>query len=113
LAIVGLYGLLAYSVGQRRRELGVRIALGAASSRVIVLVLKEALTLFGIAVVIGIPTALGFTRLLRGLVYDVPVTDTATLVLATVALGITACVAALIPARRAAGIDPASAVRLD
>ena len=73
------------------------------------LVLKEALTLFGIAVVIGIPTALGFTRLLRGLVYDVPVTDTATLVLATVALGMTACVAALIPARRAAGIDPAFA----
>jgi ABC-type antimicrobial peptide transport system permease subunit len=77
------------------------------------MVLREALTLFGIAVVIGIPTALGFTRLLRSLVYDVPVTDTATLVLATVALGITACVAALIPARRAAGIDPASAVRLD
>jgi predicted permease len=113
LAIVGLYGLLAYSVGQRRRELGVRIALGAASSRVMVMVLKEALTLFGIAVVIGIPTALGFTRLLRGLVYDVPVTDTATLVLATAALGITACVAALLPARRAAAIDPASAVRLD
>jgi putative ABC transport system permease protein len=113
LAIVGLYGLLAYSVGQRRRELGVRIALGAASSRVMVMVLKEALTLFGIGFVIGIPTALGFTRLLRGLVYDVPVTDTATVILATVALGITACVAALIPARRAASIDPASAVRLD
>jgi predicted permease len=113
LAIVGLYGLLAYSVGQRRRELGVRMALGAASSSVMVMVLREALALFGIAVVTGIPTALGFTRLLRGLVYDVPVTDTATLVLATVALGITAFVAALIPARRAAGIDPASAVRLD
>ena len=113
LAIVGLYGLLAYSVGQRRRELGVRIALGAASSRVMVMVLKEALTLCGIGFAIGIPMALGFTRMLRGLVYDVPVTDTATLILATVALGITACVAALIPARRAAGIDPASAVRLE
>ena len=78
------------------------------------MVLREALTLFGIAVVIGIPTAVGFTCLLRGLVYDVPVTDTATLILlTTVALVITACVAALIPARRAAGIDPASAVRLD
>jgi ABC-type antimicrobial peptide transport system permease subunit len=77
------------------------------------MVLKEAIALFGIALVIGIPTALGLTRFLRGFVYDVPVTDTATFVIAAVTLGITACIAALIPARRAASIDPASAIRLD
>ena len=98
--------------GQRRRELGVRMALGAGSGRVMVMVLREAIVLFGIALVIGIPTALGATRLLRGLVYDVPVTDTTTFVLAAVALGTTACIAALIPARRAATIDPASTIRL-
>jgi macrolide transport system ATP-binding/permease protein len=77
------------------------------------MVLKEAASLFGTALVIGIPTALGFTRFLRGLVYDVPVTDVRTFVLAAVALGITACIAALVPARRAARIDPASAIRFD
>jgi putative ABC transport system permease protein len=113
LAVAGVYGLLAYSVGQRRRELGLRMALGAGSSSVMAMVLKEAASLFGAALVIGIPTALGFTRFLRGLVYDVPVTDVGTFVLAAVALGITACIAALIPARRAARIDPASAIRFD
>lgn len=113
LAVVGLYGLLAYSVSQRRRELGLRMALGAEASSVMAMVLKEALSLVGIALAIGIPTALGFTRLLRGLVYDVPVTDARTFVLAAAALGLTACMAALIPARRAASIDPASAIRLD
>jgi len=113
LAVVGLYGLLAYSVGQRRRELGLRMALGAQSSSVMAMVLKEAVSLFGVALAIGIPIALGFSQLLRGLVYNVPVTDARTLVLAAVALGLTACIAALIPARRAARIDPASAIRLD
>ena len=113
LAIVGLYGLLAYSVGQRRREFGLRMALGAQSSSVMAMVLKEAMSLLGVALVIGIPTALALTRFLRGLVYNVPVTDARTFVLAAVALGLTACMAALIPARRAASVDPASAIRLD
>lgn len=113
LAVVGLYGLMAYSVGQRRRELGLRMALGAGASSVMTMVLKEAMSLLGIALVIGIPTALGLTRFLRGLVYNVPVTHARTFVLAAVALGLTACIAALIPARRAARIDPASAIRLD
>jgi putative ABC transport system permease protein len=77
------------------------------------MVLREAASLFGIALMVGIPGAMGFARLLRSLVYDVAVTDARTFVLTIVALGITACIAALIPARRAASIDPASAIRLD
>src|SRR5262249_17307278 len=71
LAAVGLYGMLAYSVGRRQREFGVRMALGAAPSTVVAMILREALLLIGVALMIGIPGALGFSRLLRELVYGV------------------------------------------
>jgi len=111
LAVVGLYGVLAYSVGRREREFGVRMALGAAPSIVLSMILREAVFLVGVALFIGIPGALGFSRLLSGLVYGVALTDSETFVLASLTIALIACIAALIPATRAASIDPASALR--
>jgi predicted permease len=113
LAVVGLYGLLAYSVGRRGREFGVRMALGATPSAVLSMILREALLLVGLALLIGIPGALGFSRLLSGLVYGVALTDSETFALASLAIALIACIASLIPARRAANVDPASALRIE
>ena len=113
LAVVGLYGVLAYSVGRRGREFGVRMALGAAPSTVLSMILREALLLVGVALLIGIPGALGFSRLLSGLVYGVALTDSRTFALASLAVALIACVAALVPARRAANVDPASTLRVE
>jgi len=113
LAVVGLYGVLAYSVEQRRREFGVRLALGAAPSTVLSMVIREALLLVGVALLIGIPGALAFSRLLRGFVYGIALTDSSNFAIASLTVALVACVAALIPARRAANVDPASALRFE
>jgi predicted permease len=111
LAVVGVYGLLAYSVRQRTGEIGIRMALGASKIGVVRLILREGLTLLGVGLVIGMGTALGCTRLLTGFLYGVPAVDPATFAVVPILLLTATIAACLIPSFRAAGIDPINALR--
>ncbi len=111
LGAVGLYGVMAYGVSVRRRELGVRMALGARAADVSRAVSLAGLRLAAIGVVIGIAGALAFTRLLHGLLYEVSATDPWVLGLTAAALLGVALVASWLPPRRAAAVDPAEALR--
>jgi ABC-type antimicrobial peptide transport system permease subunit len=113
LAVVGTYGVFAYGVNQRRREIGIRIALGARSNDVIGMVLSEAAMVVSAALVIGLVAALAAGRVLRSLLYQTSPTDTAVFVAVPVLLATVALVASLLPARSAARIDPNEAVRAD
>ena len=111
LAAVGLYGIMAYSVSIRRRELGIRMALGARPEDVSRMVSLDGLRLAGLGIVIGTACALATSRLLRGLLYAVGPTDLVTLSVTPVALLVVAFIASWIPARRAAAVHPAEALQ--
>ncbi len=111
LSAVGLYGVLAYSVGQRRREIGVRIALGAQASNILRLVIRRGLKLVGVGLLVGIMAALIFVRFIESILYGVSGTDPITLGLAVLVLGLAALVACLLPALRATRINPITALR--
>jgi putative ABC transport system permease protein len=111
LAAVGLYGLLSYSVSQRRRELGIRIALGAQTFSIIRLVVKQGLRIGGIGLIIGILGSLVLSRFLEGALYHVPSTDPLTLVSASMILSLAALSACLLPAVRATRVNPIKALR--
>jgi ABC-type antimicrobial peptide transport system permease subunit len=111
LAVLGIYGVTAFGVAQRTREIGIRIALGAQRERVLRLVLRQGVLLAGIGIVAGLGLALAVTRLLERMLYGVPGTDFVALGAATLALVGAAVVASWIPARRAAGVDPMVALR--
>ena len=113
LAAVGIYGVMAFVVGQRTREIGIRIALGARPAAVVRLVLLQALTLAGAGVVAGLAAAVFMTRLLAGLLFEVRPTDPFTYTLIAAVLATTAAIAAWRPARRAASVDPMTALRAD
>jgi predicted permease len=113
LASLGLYGVIAYSVGQRTRELGIRMAIGAQRHEVLGLVLREGLTTAGVGVVLGLIGALLTTRLLQGMLFGVSATNPAVFVVNAFILMVVALVACLIPARRAARIDPMEALRYE
>jgi len=110
LAGVGIYGVMAYSVSQRTREIGIRMALGAASDRVLRLVVGRALALTGIAIVLGAIGAGALARLLGTLLFGVGPADPATFAAAAVTLAVVGVLAAYVPARRAARIDPVRAL---
>jgi putative ABC transport system permease protein len=113
LTAMGLYGVLAYNVGQRSREIGIRIALGAQQTDVLTLVLREGMILMGIGVLAGLAGAFGLTRLLRSLLFGVTTTDPLTYIFVPLLLAGVALVACLIPARRAARVDPVVALRTE
>ena len=113
LAAVGLYGVLAYSTGQRTREIGVRLALGAQRSSVVGLVLREMLMIAGIATVVALPSTIALARLFRSLLYGVTFTDPLTLIYAVAFTAVMVAVAAAIPARRAAAVEPMNALRTE
>jgi predicted permease len=113
LAAIGLYGVISYSVAQRRHELGIRVALGAARGGILRLVLRQGLGLAGIGAAIGLAGALASLRVLAGLVRGVEPSDPATLALVTLTLLAVALIACYLPARRAAGVDPMVALRVD
>jgi macrolide transport system ATP-binding/permease protein len=113
LGVVGLYGVIAYSVSQRTREIGVRMALGAQRSSVYQLILKEAGWLVGMGIVAGLLCSIAAATLIRGLLFGVRSWDAATLVAVSAVLGISAMLASYIPARRAAKVDPMVALRYE
>lgn len=111
LALVGIYGVIAFSVSQRTQEIGIRIALGARPGRVLLVILSEASLLLFAGITLGLLTALGLTRFLKSLLYEVTATDGFTYALVVIGLGSAALLASLIPARRAASVDPMVALR--
>ena len=111
LAAIGLYGVMAYSVAQRKREIGIRMALGAEPARVIRMVMGDVLLLVAIGVAVGVPAALALMRMLASQLYGLSSHDPFTLALATVGLGAVACAAGYLPAFRASRLDPVVALR--
>jgi predicted permease len=113
LGVVGLYGVIAYSVSQRTREIGVRIALGAQRNTVYRLILKEAGALVLTGIVIGTGCAIVAASLMRNLLFGTAPWDITTLISVAVVLGASALLASFLPARRAASVDPISALRAE
>jgi ABC-type antimicrobial peptide transport system permease subunit len=113
LSAIGLYGVVAYSVSQRTREIGVRMALGAQRGSVYQLVLKEAGWLTALGIVIGLACSVAAARLMRGLLFGVASWDAPTLVAVALVLGVAALLASYVPARRAASVDPVRALRAE
>ncbi|MGA2050829.1 MAG: FtsX-like permease family protein, partial [Terracidiphilus sp.] len=113
LSVVGLYGVVAYSVSRRTREIGVRMALGAQRSSVYQLILKEAGRLIGIGVVLGLAAAVSAATLMDKLLFGVQVWDAETLTGVAVVLAVSAMLASYFPARRAASINPTEALRAE
>ena len=113
LAAIGLYGVISYSVAQRTRELGIRIALGAQRSDVLRLILRQGMTLVAAGVIFGVAASLGLTRLIASLLYGISASDPLTFLLFSVALVLVAFVACWLPARRAARVDPVIALRAE
>jgi predicted permease len=113
LGVVGLYGVIAYSVSQRTREIGIRMALGAQRRTVYRLILGEAARLAGLGIVAGLGCSLAATRLMSGLLFGVRAWDLPTLAAVAAVLAISALLASYIPARRATKVDPMVALRCD
>lgn len=111
LAAIGVYGVVAYLVGQRTQEIGVRRALGAKAGDVIAMLLREAMRPVAIGIGVGIVGAMAMTRLLAAMLFGVSATDVMTYVVACGVLALAALVASIVPARRALRVDPISAVR--
>jgi len=110
LAVVGIYGALAYTVTQRTREIGIRMAMGSAPADVFRSVVGQGLRVTGLGLVVGIASSLLLTRLVRSLLFDVQPGDPRVMVAVAVVLGFVGLAACLIPARRATTVDPVSAL---
>ena len=113
LGVVGLYGVIAYSVSRRTREIGVRMALGAQRGSVYQLILTEAAWLTGIGIAAGLACAVGAATLMRGLLFGVSSWDAATLAAVAVLLATSSLLATYIPAHRAAQVNPSEALRYE
>jgi ABC-type antimicrobial peptide transport system permease subunit len=113
LAAVGLYGVMAYTVARRTREIGIRVALGAGRGTLLKLVMREVALLTGIGIAIAIPASLALTQLVRSQLYGILPTDPLSIALASLVLISVALLAGYIPAERATRIDPLRALRYE
>jgi len=110
LSVVGLYGVMSYAVTQRTREIGVRVALGAAPREILVLLLAGSARIVAIGLGLGVGIAIAAGRLLQGMLYAVDARDPMTFGLAALVLTLVAAFAAYLPARRATKLDPVTAL---
>jgi predicted permease len=113
LASVGLYGVMAYTVERRTREIGVRMAIGAATGDVLWLVMREVLQLLAIGIIVGLPAACLLARYVRAQLYGIEPIDTLSMTLATIGISLVALSAGYLPARRATRVDPIRALRYE
>jgi putative ABC transport system permease protein len=113
LAAIGTYGVLSYLVTERRREIGIRVALGATAGGIVRMVLRQGLAISGIGVVVGVLGALGFARLTQSLLFGVSPTDPATYAAVGAVIMLVALIACLVPAQRAMRVDPLEAIRIE
>jgi len=113
LAAIGIYGVIAYSVTQRTREIGIRMALGAQKTQMLGLVLRQSLTLVVIGITIGFLVALGATRVMSTLLYGVGANDLSIYAVVIAVLSAAAFLASYVPARRAMKVDPMVALRYE
>jgi putative ABC transport system permease protein len=113
LALVGIFGLVAYSVVQRTREIGLRMALGARKSEIQRLVVGQAMRPLAIGLIIGVVGALALSRFMASFLYELTATDPMTYAVAICALTLAALAASVVPARRATRIDPMVALRCE
>jgi ABC-type antimicrobial peptide transport system permease subunit len=113
LGAIGIYGVVSYSVERRRREMGVRLALGATPGAVVARTITRSLISVGAGVLLGIPAALLAARLLRGMLFGVALVDPVTLVAVVAGLAGVALLASWLPARRVASIDPVATLRAE
>jgi ABC-type antimicrobial peptide transport system permease subunit len=113
LGIIGIYGVISYAVTQRRREIGIRVALGARQSGLQLMFVRYALGLAGIGVALGLTAAAGLTRLMHSLLYGISPLDPVTYAAVPLVLVTSAVLASYIPARRASAVDPAESLRAE
>ena len=110
---IGLYGVLAYSIAQRTREIGVRMALGATRGAVVKMVLREVLIITGCSVVVAIPLSIALSSFVKNQLYGISYSDPKTLIFVVLAIGLVALAAASLPARRAVQVQPITALRYE
>jgi ABC-type antimicrobial peptide transport system permease subunit len=113
LAAIGIYGVMAYSVAQRTREIGIRIALGAAAHQIASLVARRTMQLVGVGLVAGLATATLATELIRSQLWGITPTDPVTFITVSAMFVVVALAAAFFPARRAIAVDPTTALRAE
>jgi ABC-type antimicrobial peptide transport system permease subunit len=113
LAAIGLYGVVAHAVGQRRREIGIRRALGARDEGIVAMVVKQGMRPVAIGIVIGLAAAAMLGRLMESLIFGLDPLDPVTFIVVPALLATVAVIACLLPARRAAAVEPLAALRTD
>ncbi len=113
LSVSGLYGVIAYAVSRRRREIGIRLALGAGAAEIRRLFVRRGLIVVGTGVAIGLVGAAGLTRVMQSLLFGIPPLDAITFTAMPLVLAAVAVLASYLPARRAAAVDPVETLRVE
>jgi putative ABC transport system permease protein len=113
LGLSGIYGVISYAVSQRRREIGIRLALGAQAREVRTLFVRRGMVLVGVGVTTGLAVAVGFTRFMQSVLFGISPLDLITFTAMPVMLAAAAMLASYLPARRAAAVDPVETLRAD